>query len=239
MAVRQKKQEQAPPGSPAWMATFSDMITQVLAFFIMLFSFSSINEHKYAQAIQSLQNAFGVLPEANQIVPNPFMSPGTSGSKSETEARPVSISSIEKELKAALTEQKANEFIRVERREGNLVLHFDSAILFDSGKFELKERAIPALDAIGEVLAGVPNKVRIEGHTDSDPIIAPTPVLPDNYALSSWRAMQVLHYLTSYHGVEQARLSISAYADAAPVAPNDTPENKAKNRRVDIVVLSQ
>lgn len=239
MAVRQKKQEAAPPGSPAWMATFSDMMTQILAFFIMLFSFSSINEQKYGQAIASLQGAFGILPEATQVVPNPFMGPGTAGSSTQNGQRPATISAIEKELKAALTEEKAEEFIRVERREGNLVLHFDSAILFDSGKAELKERAIPALDAIGSVLATVPNKVRIEGHTDSDPIVAPSPVLPDNYALSGWRAMAVLNYLKGFQNVEGKRLSIAGFADTAPVAPNDTPANKAKNRRVDIVVLSQ
>lgn len=232
MAVRQKKQEEAPPGAPLWMVTYSDMITQVLAFFIMLFSFSSINEQKFAQAIASLQGAFGVLPAATQVMPLPLISGGTGEGKQE---QTVPISVIERELKSALKDEKGDQSIRTEQRDGSLVLHFDAAVLFDSGHAEIKPGAHTALDAVAEVLLRSSNHVRIEGHTDSDPMI-PNQQFSDNWDLGYGRARMVMSYFTS-HGIRPQRMYLASFADTVPVASNDTPEGKALNRRVDIVIL--
>lgn len=237
--ARRQKQEPSPPGAPLWMVTYSDMITQILAFFILLFSFSSVNEHKFRQAVASLQGSFGMFPQATSVLPTPFPAPGPGGpARESTENREAPLSAVERQLKSALLEQKAEQYVRVEPGDKTLVIHFNAALLFDSGRAEVKQQAIPALDAIGGVLKTLGNKVRIEGHTDSDPMI-PNPQFPDNWALSGGRAANVLRFLRDFHGLADNRMSIAGYADTQPVASNNTPEGKARNRRVDIVVLGK
>lgn len=239
--ARKKKQQDIPLGSPAWMATFSDMITQILAFFILLFSFSSVNERKFTAVIASLQGSFGVMPGNTQAIPLPNASPGSGSSneqspKTDPSTQPSqSLSTVERELKNALVEQKAAEHVRVEVGFNQILIHFDAALLFDSGRAEIKQLAIPALDAIATVLKSVGNKIVIEGHTDSDPM-TPNPQFPDNWALSGGRAANVLRYFIDFHGVSPVRLSFAGYSDIRPVATNATPEGKAKNRRVDIII---
>jgi chemotaxis protein MotB len=239
--ARKKKEQDIPLGSPAWMATFSDMITQILAFFILLFSFSSINERKFTQVIASLQGSFGVMPGNTHAIPLPNPSPG-SGSTSDPTARTdpstqptQSLTSIERQLQSALIQQDADQHVRVQTGDNQILIHFDAALLFDSGRAEIKQLAIPALDAIATVLNNVGNNVVIEGHTDSDPM-TPNPQFPDNWALSGGRAANVLRYFIDFHGVSPERLSFAGYSDIRPVATNATPEGKAKNRRVDIII---
>lgn len=239
MARRQKKADPPPPGSPLWMATFSDMITQVLAFFILLFSFSSVNEQKFKDAVASLQAALGVLPASTSIISAPVVRPGTGGSSLQfTQQEEQPLSTVQRQLKGALADYNVEQFVRLEPAERALVIHFDSALLFDSGHAIIKTEAIPALDAIGRVLSGMGNQIRVEGHTDSDPILS-SPLFPDNWALGSGRAHSVLTYMKVFHNLPDARMSIASYADTRPVASNSTPDGKSKNRRVDIVVLGR
>jgi len=239
--ARKKKQQDIPLGSPAWMGTFSDMITQILAFFILLFSFSSINERKFTQVIASLQGSFGVMPANTHVIPLPSSSPGSGSStdptaKTDPSTQPTqSLTTIEQKLENALIEQKADQHVRVELGDNQILIHFDAALLFDSGRAEIKQLAIPALDAIATVLKSVGNNIVIEGHTDSDPM-TPNQQFPDNWALSGGRAANVLRYFIDFHAVPTSRLSFAGYSDVRPVATNATPEGKAKNRRVDIII---
>lgn len=235
--ARKKKPEDPPVGSPAWMATFSDMITQILAFFIMLFSFSAIDNAKFKQAIVSMQGAFGVLPSGNTLILDPLVETGTPGK--EQEAKDGSLGTLQQEFNNALKEHQADQYVKVEPGSRRLTLRFDAALLFDSGRSEIKQEAISALDAIGQVLSGYRNPVLIEGHTDNDPMRPGNIQFPDNWMLSAGRAASVLRYLRDFHNIPTDQMTLAGYAEERPVAPNDTPEGKAKNRRVDIVVLER
>lgn len=215
MAARRRAESAATegaPGAPAWVFTWGNLATVMLAFFIVLYATGG------GSTAGSAPSEAGA-PEAAEKQP----------------ARAASISTVRSRIEAKLKAQGAESLVRFETSGGALVIHLDASALYDSGRAEIKPQAIPALDAIGSVLAGVGNQVRVEGHTDSDPV-TPTPQFPDNWALSSARATGVLRYLREYHQIPSNRLSVAGYAHTKPVASNATPQGKAKNRRVDIVV---
>jgi len=163
----------------------------------------------------------------------PFAEPGPQASTGQRGA--LALSTVQRQLGTALAEQKAERFVRMETANNRLIIHFDAALLFDSGSAVVKQEAIAALDAIGRVLVRTGNHLTIEGHTDSDPMM-PSLQYPDNWMLSEGRARGVLRFFLDLNGIPATQMSIAGYADTRPVASNDTPAGKAKNRRVDIVV---
>jgi chemotaxis protein MotB len=157
---------------------------------------------------------------------------GTSG------VTPTSLNEVERRLLAEGTKNQSTSGMTIEVQADALVIHLDAKSLFDSGRADFREQAVPVLDAVGAVLSRIGNSVRIEGHTDSDPM-APNLQYPDNWMLSGARAAGVLRYLHEFYQVPFQQVSIAGYADTHPVTSNATPEGKARNRRVDIVILSR
>jgi chemotaxis protein MotB len=207
-------EEAAPQGAPAWVFTWGNLATVMLAFFIVLYALGG----------------GGIAAPA---------APGAEGGEEPAAtAAPASLSSIKNRIAAKLEAQGASSLVRFESVSGTLVIHLDASALYDSGRAEIKPQATGALDAVGSVLAAVGNQVRVEGHSDNVPVI-PTPQFPDNWTLSSARATGVLRYLREFHQIPAQRLSVAAYAHTRPVADNDTEAGRAKNRRVDIVVLGR
>jgi chemotaxis protein MotB len=119
--------------------------------------------------------------------------------------------------------------------ERGLTIRFLDTALFDLGQADLKPEARAILDNVASILRSLPNPIRVEGHTDNLPIN--TYRFPSNWELSTARATTVVRYLAEKHGIPPDRLSAAGYGEWRPVAPNDTPEHRAQNRRVDIVVL--
>lgn len=140
---------------------------------------------------------------------------------------------LEKSLKKEIGEYKA----KLKMTERGLVITFLSEVFFDSGKNDVKEDGKLSLQKVAEVLnSGVPNSnVAVEGHTDNDQI--KYSAWTSNWELSSARALAVLHYLVDECKIRPQRLSANGYGEFRPVAPNDSPENKERNRRVEIVIL--
>ncbi|NMB09000.1 MAG: flagellar motor protein MotB, partial [Tissierellia bacterium] len=123
--------------------------------------------------------------------------------------------------------------------ERGLVIRFMDNVLFDSGKADLKPESVKILKSIAEILNREEFQdklIKIEGHTDTDPIIY-SKKFPTNWELSATRAINVLRYLVERENIDGSRVSSSGYSFYRPIAPNDTSENKQKNRRVDIVIL--
>ncbi|HYF79425.1 MAG TPA: flagellar motor protein MotB [Symbiobacteriaceae bacterium] len=195
-------------GAPGWSLTYGNLMVALVAFFVLMLSNGG---------------DLGGLPAA---------------AGGEEQSLPVaSLSSIKRRLAATLEANGAEELVQFEMSaDGGLILRLDAGATFGSGSAEIMQGAVPALDAVGGVLSQVGNSVRVEGHTDDIPM-RPTPQYPDNWALSSARANVVLRYLHDYYQIASGRLSVAGYADSHPVAPNSTPQGRAKNRRVDIVVL--
>jgi len=210
---RSAASQETPAGVPGWTSTYGNLMTVIVAFFVVLYGLTASGVFLGGEA-------------ASAVTPG-----------DDKATKPVaSLLSVRLKLARALDQQGAGESARMESTAGTLVVHLDAGALFDSGRAEIRPAAIPVLDAIGAALGEVGNQVHIEGHTDNIPMI-PNPQFPDNWTLSEARAAGVLRYLHDLHHIESARLSLAGYADTRPIDTNGTPTGRARNRRVDIVVL--
>jgi chemotaxis protein MotB len=130
----------------------------------------------------------------------------------------------------------ANLPISVSENERGVTVHIMEELLFASGRAEIKTASLPALDTLASVLRRLPNDLRVEGHTDNVPIN--TPWFPSNWHLSVARAVNVGFYLIERHGLVAEKVSVVGYSEYRPLVANDTPEHRAQNRRVDIVIVA-
>jgi chemotaxis protein MotB len=178
--------------APTWMVSYSDLVTQLLTFFIMLFALSSAATEDQLKKIKEKIDNY------------------------------VKQNQLEKFVSTKITQ-----------KEG-LVITFSEKYMFDSGKAEIYPEAKEVIKNIASLLIDEPNRISIEGHTDNTPIN--TPEFPSNWELSTKRATNVLKYLLEELKFDPRRLTAAGFGEWHPVAPNDTPENKAKNRRVDLIV---
>jgi len=178
--------------APAWMVSYSDLVTQLLTFFIMLFALSAAATEDQLKKIKEKID--------NYVVQN----------------------HLEKFVSTKITQ-----------KEG-LIVTFSEKYMFDPGKADIYPEAKEVIKNIASLLVDEPNRISIEGHTDNTPIN--TPEFPSNWELSTKRATNVLKYLLEELKFEPKRLTAAGFGEWHPVAPNDTPENKAKNRRVDLIV---
>jgi chemotaxis protein MotB len=236
--ARRKRSEDAPPiGAPAWMLTYGDLVTQVLAFFVLLFAFSNVDAQKFDQSVISLKGAFGVLTGGRTVDRSQL-------TEFPPERELPNLGSDEEIQQLAtlkvLVEEKAEqagfkESVTLSLDERGLVLRFADSALFDSGKADHRPEAVKALDQVADILTKIPNEIRVEGHTDNRPIS--TAQFPSNWELSMGRAGAVVRYLQVKHEVPPDRLAGIGYGEYRPVAPNDSDRNRQLNRRVDIVIL--
>ena len=215
------------PGAPLWMTTYGDLMTLLLTFFVLLFSFSSMRQEEFKQAMGSLKGALGVLPQETAIMkkPIPIVPQLTNLQESEIQNSIVKIEEMSSEL-------QLTESVKLQITDKGIKIDISDPVMFDQGRAELKPKIIPILNFVASLARGWPNQVIIEGHTDDIPIS--TGQFPSNWELSAGRAMSILHYFEDYGGIEPQRLTAIGYGKHRPVAPNDTEENRAKNRRIEI-----
>lgn len=231
MALKRKSKD-PPPGAPLWMTSYGDMVTQILIFFVMLFTFSSIDAARFRELAISLQSAFKggtSFLQGGQSITVETLGPTRANLTQLTEAMHQIMNIVESSGLKGAVETSINE--------RGLVISIKDSTFFDLGKADLKPRSREILEKIGVALKELPNQIRIEGHTDNLPIN--TPQFPSNWELSTARATTVLRYLAENVGLSPKRLSAVGYGEFRPLYPNDTEEHRAKNRRVDIVVLSE
>ncbi len=209
------------------MATFADMATLLLAFFIMLLSFSSIQESKFQDAISSLQGALGVM----QHPPSVIKMPETILPQPDDELEDIFVEI--QEMQIELTEEGLADQLEVTLEKDGIALRMKAPFLFAPANAELLGDSLPLLDKIAGILSGVPNAVRIEGHTDNVPIS--NDEFPSNWELSSSRAMAVLRRFLD-GSIAPTRLSAVGYGEHRPRADNATEDGRDENRRVEIFV---
>ncbi|OEG61945.1 MAG: flagellar motor protein MotB [Halanaerobium sp. MDAL1] len=222
------------PGSPAWMTTFGDMMTLLLVFFVLLYSFSSMDVEKFRGFISALQSQLGVLDGGQTITPNPNIDAGTLGE--DYAQAPQNIQQIMRELDNYIESNGLGERVNVENKRKGLVISLTGEILYELGRAEIREQGREILAIISDILKDIPNDIMIEGHTDDLPIR--TDEFPSNWELSTARAVNVIKFLIEERDFDPARLSAAGYSEYRPVADNDSSESRAENRRVEVVVLN-
>ena len=263
--MAKRKAEEGGGGSPAWMSTFSDLMNLLLCFFVLLFSMSSVDAEKFQEVAASLASSFSVLPAGGSAITDEGILVGSGASQltelstyynnmglnneGETdittssayeEVNAESLKESEKmaeQIEQALKESNLSEQVNVEANSIYVVLNMNGALLFDSGKADLKQEAISVLSGVADSIKQYDNCIiSIEGHTDSNPIN--TSQFPDNMVLSMYRAYSVFDYFVKDKGFDSATMTSTGRGDAVPVASNATPEGRAQNRRVEIKIYN-
>lgn len=233
-----------------WLVSYADMVTLLMVFFIILYGMSEMDKKKMAGLAAALRVGFNMQSGGgNQIVAIPGQSDGVSAPMPEvippivppaTGNTPDGAGGEEpKDALKEIGEQLAVDFAKDGRftvyvSDRGLTLSLVGSAAFDSGKAHLKPEFVPLLDAIAEKLRGISNDISVEGFTDSDPIN--TPEFPSNWYLSVGRANEVRDYL-EMRGIAAQRLIVVGYGETRPLYSNATADGKAKNRRVDVVIL--
>ena len=220
-----------PNEDTSWLVTYGDMVTLLMAFFVLMYSASKVSEEKYEQVAQSIAQGFN-SPGPDAIVE-------IASSESTEEVTVLSPLTNAKEMLDQLIEERdLDGEMSTSFTPTGLKIELSSSSFFGSGSADVRELMIPSLIELSEVLQSLPDgdyQVEVEGHTDNVPIN--TARFPSNWELSSLRAINVAHIFEDT-GIRKDRLSAIAYADTRPEAPNtdangiNIPENQAKNRRV-------
>jgi len=265
--IEQEQDCNCPPeGLPMYMGTFADLMSLLMCFFVLLLSFAQIDALKYKMVVKSLENAFGVqreipansIPKGTSIIAE-YFSPGDPRPTPLKEVRQDTIDSprdafevnmdaqeIAKQQAKEVTEDVENfkkalkkeieaGLIEVESQLNRIVIRIREKGSFPSGDSRLNEDFIPILNKIHDVLVKTNGQIAVAGHTDDVPIN--TTRYRSNWDLSTSRATSVIHELLRAQKMLPKRFVLEGYAYTRPLVPNDTSDDRARNRRVEIIVL--
>jgi len=240
--MAEKKCPECKEGAPEWMTTYGDMVTLLMAFFVMLFAFSNIDAQKFEQVMQSFQGSAGILSGGVTLNQNDLVFEALPESNITETVQQVeeNLEVLKETIEEYIELRELESEVSVEFDSRGLIIRFKDNALFDSGSATLKESSEDTLLFIAELLKNeefMDRAVRVEGHTDNIPIN--TLRFPSNWELSTTRSTNVIKFFINGGAIEPNRLSASGYGEYYPIADNTTPEGRAKNRRVDIVILSR
>lgn len=243
MATQRKEREEAPSRDPyAWMVTFSDLVMLLLTFFVMLLTMGSMDKKQLKALFTHFSDAAGVQEFS-----------GTSGISDlasfikeyrNLETIVVIDQSIVQNLITAAIEPDPNldlegivdnirEGIHLSDDERGIILSFHEKIVFKPGEARIKEEVFPILDVIARTIDSCPNPILIMGHTDDVPFRSAQ--YESNWELSAYRGLAILDYFVNNKELPQSRFSVGGYGPSRPLHPNDSPEHRALNRRVEII----
>lgn len=272
--MAKKKQEDAPKGSPAWMATFSDLMNLLLCFFVLLFSMSTVDAEKFVLVIASLQSSFSVLPAGgNSIGDGQMVGAGISqlsqldiyfqeansdgelqggATPDSEEGAQSSMEDVKEqyrqealnqsqdmaeEIEEKLTQYGIQDQVDVEFNAEYVLLTLNGAILFDSGKAEVRDEAKDLIIKLASIVEQYDNNIiEVEGHTDNVPIRGGK--YEDNDVLSMYRARSVANLIRDNSDIDPSFLKSAGRGEYVPVADNSTEEGRARNRRVEIKIYN-
>jgi len=239
-----------------WLVSYADFITLLFAFFVVMYSISSVNEGKYRVLSDTLEAVFSepvrskdpiqigeisrgkgeivIEPLAPVVPETPLPEVVSNFPPKATDNDIRTINDLSKQFSSALSDWIKSDDVMIKQGEDWLELEIKSRVLFESGEARLARPAIPVLGEIASILQKSANPIQVEGFTDNNPIN--TPRFPSNWELSAARAASVVHLLDRY-GIQPDRMSAIGYGEYKPIANNDTEAGRQKNRRVVLVVL--
>ncbi|MBW2518145.1 MAG: flagellar motor protein MotB [Deltaproteobacteria bacterium] len=216
---------------PGWEIVYSGFILILLCFFIMLCSFSTMEEAKIMQFVRSFSNAVSFFPGGHQFESGAVILPKSSGMV----ASRSSLAKLFEDLEALSDRFDLEDEIELLFSKEGLVMRLAEHTLFESGVATISAQALPLLEKIGAIITQTDYLIRIEGHTDNVPIH--TDAFPSNWELSTARAVNVLRYFIQHHRIDAKRMSAEGFGEFRPLVANDTEENRATNRRVVVIFI--
>jgi chemotaxis protein MotB len=244
--ARKRKSNEAPENHERWLITYADLITLLLIFFVIMYAMSKIDTAKYEVLSRALSLEFTksdtFLPRNAGFSGNLTPGKGQDGDQ-EKKNQESEQDKKEKELQDLL--DKVQQYIDEQQLQGQvsaadtprgIAITLNDLFLFDLGKADLKPAAFPILERLASLFPTLNSKISVEGHTDNLPL-ATGSLYQDNWGLSDARSLSVLRYFINTAKLKDSNFISTGYSDTMPVAPNDTPENRQKNRRVEIIIL--
>lgn len=246
--ARRKKAEEGKKGLDEWMGTYGDMVTLLLCFFILLFAMSNVDATKFKSMASSFSQDISIMPSTssgmtealgNGIIEMPEVKGNAEKKGHKGDEAKQELANMSSNFKSYFAKNNMSDKVDVDDSSDQYItLNFSEGILFDSGRAELKEGAVGILGMVADELLKYPeNDIKIEGHTDNRPIN--TDRYPNNWYLSAARSISVAVYFTDTKNFDPARISTEGFGEYRPKVANDTPENRAINRRVEIKILSK
>lgn len=246
MGLRRRRKPDGAPNHERWLVSYADFITLMFAFFVMMYANSKTDQERAQQISEAFRQALSegrlsqtlaklvrreeLSPEVRP--PSPAIAPPKPLPSQVVELLP-SLRELNEQLKKEIEAGRLE--VRLERR--GLIISLREATFFPSGADAIEPSTLPTLRLIAEELKRTPNPIRLEGHTDSIPISNAR--FRSNWDLSAARGIAILDLFAGRFGIPAERMAIAGFGDTAPVASNETPEGRARNRRVDIVVLNE
>ncbi len=247
--ARHKKQH-GHENHERWLVSYADFITLLFAFFVVMFATAQGDKSKAAQVSESVKKALengkmsamvnellGGAPDKAGKGNAQLKGPGGAQKVEEKKRQLAELLPSLKVLTHELKKEIETGKLDVTMEQRGLTVSFKEASVFKSGDDTISEEAYESVEKVAEAIDKLPNPVRLEGHTDAVPIH--TSRFRSNWELSAARSIALLELLTKKYNVPRDRLSIGGYADTAPIESNDTADGRAKNRRVDIIILNQ
>jgi chemotaxis protein MotB len=226
---KKESKEESHDNVERWMVSYADFVTLLFCFFTAMFAISNVDTNKLGKFVDSMRtafnvtgagaNAFTIIEGVHVVMP--------SNVEIESDVRNM-LSALLKESEGA---------IDVKSDSRGVVISVADKLFFETGSADIKDESKEVFDRLATALKKFPQMMRIEGHTDNVPIKNAS--YPSNWELSASRAINVAKYLIDAHGIPPERLSTTGYAEFRPIASNDSPDGRAKNRRVDIVIMSE
>lgn len=224
-----KQVEKNQPMSGGWEIVYTGFILILLCFFIMLCSFSTMQKSKVTRFVKSFNLAVSIYSGGVKLEPGDIVLPHSEDIVDEKD----SLADIFRDVITNARRLNLDDSIDIDFTGKTLVMRLSNAILFDTGSGRVLPASMPLLLKVGRVIAASNHDVRIEGHTDDRPIS--TPQFPSNWELSTARAVNVLRFLIAKASVDANKLSAAGFGKYQPLTDNDTPANRSRNRRVEIV----
>ncbi|HKN87190.1 MAG TPA: flagellar motor protein MotB [Nitrospiraceae bacterium] len=220
-----------------WLVSYADFITLLFAFFVVMYSISSVNEGKFRTVSESIQAA--LRPVVSHPAADVHFNLGDYKSSliPTLSLKTQFIRRIEEVLNKVNKDVQAKDNVIITEIDRGVMITIADSLLFESGRAEIRAEALPVLEGLAEVLAVNTSvkEVRVQGHTDNVPIRST--LFPSNWELSATRAAMVARMLTELYRIQPEQVSAVGYAEFHAIADNLTPENRAKNRRVELLVL--
>lgn len=208
-------------GAPRWTLTFSDVMSQILVFFVMLFSMSTMDKFKYQESVQSMQKALLTKQQQELLEKTDF----------------ERLKEINEIINRKISSSDARNSVSTKFDKDGIRIIVKDSVFFTSGESDLLPGASPVLLTIANALSGYHFKILVEGHTDNIPIS--TEKYPSNWELSTARATNVVKYLISQGHLAPERLMATGFAEFRPLLDNNTDSHRARNRRVEIKVMTE
>lgn len=257
-AIRPPRKKSQKKGNPDWIVTFADLATLLLTFFILLLSFAEMDIEKYRAMANSMSAALGgtdnvvgediggspvsqvqsdavSLPEPTETLQQePEFIDERSEDSAETAQIPGGVLDLAQRLIQELEAEVASDALHINYDKDQVVIRFSEDATFPSGDATIKPEMIPIIERVVEVVGNCTGDIVVSGHTDDRPISSSQ--YRSNWDLSAARAVSVVHELVLNRQIPADRVVAAGRAETRPLAPNNSPENRAQNRRVEISI---